>query len=167
MLDPTKKKKKTHVQGQRRTPNKTARGAKSCLESNPIPTRDAQRTQTKLCAHQNPETPQRLTKPDLPLRVLVSPVEARISSGLLQGQGSGCSRSGSCNMWHKLSWRMLPLAPPQSRQADDPQTEEQLYQRNSCTVKKVLGPTRDFPTWGSGKGTKNTPPHPREFDFGG
>ena len=108
------KKKKTHVQGQRRTPNKTARGAKSCLESNPIPTRDAQRTQTKLCAHQNPETPQRLTKPDLPLRVLVSPVEARISSGLLQGQGSGCSRPGSHTVWHKPSWRRLPLAPPLS-----------------------------------------------------
>ena len=30
-----------------------------------------------------------------------------------------------------------------------------LYQRNSCTVKKVLGPTTDFPTWGSGKGTEN------------
>ena len=29
-------------------------GAKSCLESNPILTRDAQRAQTKPCAHQNP-----------------------------------------------------------------------------------------------------------------
>ena len=24
-----------------------------------------------------------------------------------------------------------------------------------CTVKNVLGPTTDFPTWGSGKGTEN------------
>ena len=39
--------------------------------------------------------------------------------------------------------------------ADDPQTAEQLYQRNSCTVKKVLGPTTGLPTWGSGKGTEN------------
>ena len=38
---------------------------------------------------------------------------------------------------------------------DDPQTAKQLYQRNSCTVKKVLGPTTGFPTWGSGKGTEN------------
>ena len=38
---------------------------------------------------------------------------------------------------------------------DNPQTAEQLYQRNSHTVNKVLGPTTDFPTWGSSKGTEN------------
>ena len=27
--------------------------------------------------------------------------------------------------------------------------------RNSLTVKKILGPTTNFPTWGSGKGTEN------------
>ena len=37
-----------HIQGQRRSPQKTVEGAKSCLESNPIPTRDAQRAQTYL-----------------------------------------------------------------------------------------------------------------------
>ena len=42
-----------------------------------------------------------------------------------------------------------------------PQTAEQLYQRNPHTVKKVQGPTVDFPNWGSSKGTEN----PREFDF--
>ena len=36
-------------------------GVESFLESKPIPTRDAQRTQTKLCAYQ--EIPQRLTRP--------------------------------------------------------------------------------------------------------
>ena len=30
-----------------------------------------------------------------------------------------------------------------------------LHQINYCTIKKVLGPTTDFPTWGSGKGTEN------------
>ena len=47
MLDPAKKKKKknqqTHIQGQRRSPNKMVGGEQSCLESNLIPTRDAQR----------------------------------------------------------------------------------------------------------------------------
>ena len=37
-----------HVQGQRRSPSKMVRGAKLSLESNPIPTRDAQRVQTNL-----------------------------------------------------------------------------------------------------------------------
>ena len=31
-----------------------------------------------------------------------------------------------------------------------------LYKINSCTAKKVLGATTDFPTWGSGKGTENS-----------
>ena len=35
-----------HIQGQRRSPSKMVGGAKSCLESNPIPTRVAQRAQT-------------------------------------------------------------------------------------------------------------------------
>ena len=52
----------------------------------PIPSRDAQRAHTKLCAHQVPETPTE-TEPDLPLSVSVSPAEARVSSGLPQGQG--------------------------------------------------------------------------------
>ena len=49
----------------------------------------------------------------------------------------------------------MQLYPPQSCWADDPQTAEQLYQRYSHTVKKILGPTTDFPNWGSGKGTEN------------
>ena len=36
----------SHIQGQRRSPSKMVRGVKSCLESNPIPARDAQRAQT-------------------------------------------------------------------------------------------------------------------------
>ena len=69
-------------------------------------------------------------------------------------RGSGCSRPGSPSMWHEPSWRRSLLAPPYSHQADDPQIAEQLYQRNSHTVKKVLGPTTDFPTWGPRKGTE-------------
>ena len=42
-----------------------------------------------------------------------------------------------------------------AHQADDPQTREQLYQRSSCTVTKILGLTTDFPTWGSSKGIEN------------
>ena len=49
-----------HAQAQRRSPNKMVGGVKSCLESNPIPTRDIQRAQRKPCAHQ--ETPQRLSQ---------------------------------------------------------------------------------------------------------
>ena len=38
---------------------------------------------------------------------------------------------------------------------DKAKTAEQLYEINSHTVEKVLGPTTDFPTWGSGKETEN------------
>ena len=51
-----------HVQGQRGSPNKRVEGAKSHLESNPIPARDAQRAQTKPYVPQDPETPQRLSQ---------------------------------------------------------------------------------------------------------
>ena len=50
----TPPKKKPHIQRQKRNPNKIVGEAKSRLESNPIPARDARRAQ------QNPETPQKL-----------------------------------------------------------------------------------------------------------
>ena len=47
------------------------------------------------------------------------------------------------------------LVPLYSHPGDNPQTGEQLYQSSSHTVAKVLGPTTDFPTWGSSKVTEN------------
>ena len=52
-----------------------------------------------------------------------------------------------------------PIIEPLSRRP----TTAQLYQRNSRTAKKVLGPTTDFPNWGPGKGTEK----PRELAFAG
>ena len=40
--------------------------------------------------------------------VWVSPVEVRVSSGLLQGQGLWVQQTW---VWHKPSWRRLPLTP--------------------------------------------------------
>ena len=57
----------------------------------------------------------------------------------------------------------VTISPAIEPAADDPQTAEKSYQRNSRTV-KVLGPTTDFPTWESSKRTENPP---RQFDFGG
>ena len=76
-------KKIPHIQRQRRSPNKMVEGAKLFLETNPIPTRDPGRAQTKPCVHQDPETPQRLRQNC----VWVSPEEVQVSSGLLWGQG--------------------------------------------------------------------------------
>ena len=53
----------------------------------------------------------------------------------------------------------MPLAP--HRVTEQITYGEQLYQRNSHPVAKVLGPTTDFPTWGSSEGTEN----PKEFNF--
>lgn len=50
-LTPPKKKRLPHIQGKRGTLHKMGRGAKLPLESNPRPTRDARRAQTKPCAH--------------------------------------------------------------------------------------------------------------------
>ena len=47
-----------HIQEQRRTPSKMVGGAKSCLESTPIPARNAQRAQTNL-VQTRPQRPHR------------------------------------------------------------------------------------------------------------
>ena len=101
------------------------------------------------------QTPPQETEPDLPWSVSVPTVEVRVSSGLPQWQGLGCSRPGRPGMWNKSFWRRSPSAPLQSCWADDPQTGEQLHQRSSRTFVKVLGSTTDFQTWGSSKGTEN------------
>ena len=97
-------KKILHVQGQRRSPNQMVGRAKSCLDSNPISTRDACRAQTKLCVHQDPEALQE-TEPDLPLSVWVSPAEPWVSSGLPWGQGLWLQQIGRHSTWPKSSWR--------------------------------------------------------------
>ena len=48
----------SHIQEQRRTPSKMVGGAKSCLESTPIPARNAQRAQTNL-VQTRPQRPHR------------------------------------------------------------------------------------------------------------
>ena len=59
----------------------------------------------KPSVHQDPETPQRLRQNC----VWVSPVEVRVSSGLPQGQGLWVQQTW---VWHRPSWRRLPLTPP-------------------------------------------------------
>ena len=81
------------------------------------------------------------TEPDMLLSVWGSPEEALVNSGLTWGQGLWLQQPWPCSVCHKPSWRTLPLAPPKSHQADNPQTTEQLHQRNSHTVKKLLAPT--------------------------
>ena len=75
---------------------------------------------------------------------------------------SGCSRPRRPSVWHKSSWRRSPVAPPQSHRADNPQTGEQLYQRSSHTVTKVLGPTKISQPGDLAKGRRT----PREFYLG-
>ena len=101
------------LQGQRRSTNKTVRGAKLCLESNPKPARDIERkklrSSNKPCAHQDAETPQRLSQNC----VWVSPLKVWVSSGLLQGQGLWIQQTW---VWHKPFWGRSPLTPPESCQ---------------------------------------------------
>ena len=67
-----------------------------------------------------------------------------------------------CHLWDRTESDTTEVTQQQQQQSHQTgylQTADQLYQRNSHTVEKVLGPT----TWGSGKGTEA----PRELDFGG
>ena len=69
-----------------------------------------------------------------------------------RGRGSGCRRPAHTACGMSLS---EDVATNPTLELPTRLTAEQLYQRNSHTVKKVLGPTTDFPAWGSGKGTEN------------
>ena len=104
ILDPTGKKKIPYVQGQR-----MVGWAISCLESNPIPTRNARRAQTKPCVHQYPETPQRLSQTCLWVFECFL-WRNRSVVACCGDKGSGCSIPGSHRIWYKHSWRKLPLA---------------------------------------------------------
>ena len=95
------KKKMPHIQGQRRSPRKTVGIAKSCLESNPIPTRHTWRAQPNLCAPGPRDTTD--IEPGLCLSVSCG---GNISSGLLQEQGLWVQQTW---IWHKSSWGRLPF----------------------------------------------------------
>ena len=104
-------KKIPQVQGQTRSPSKMVGGAKSCLESNPIPARDVQMAQTKLCAHQDPETLQRQSQTCLwGFECLLQRCGSAVACH--RDRGSRCSRPVSHRVWCKPSWRRLPLTPP-------------------------------------------------------
>ena len=109
MLDPTKW-KLSHIQQQRGSPSKTVGGTKSHLESNPIPTRDAQKVQTKPCVHRDPEIPQRLSQTCLWVFEYL-PWRQGSAVACCMGRSSGCRRPGSRSMWLKPSWRRSPLTP--------------------------------------------------------
>ena len=89
MLDPTIK-KVPYVQGQSRRPSKMAGRAKSCLESNPIPARDAWRAQTNL-VHTRTQRPHWDWA-----RTVFECLLPRYRSAVdcCRGRGSGCSRPG-------------------------------------------------------------------------
>ena len=95
-------KKISHIQGQRRSSSKMVGEAKSHLESNTTPARDAQRAQTTLCIPGVPTESQ----PDMPLSAWASPVEVWVSGSLLQGKGLWVQQTW---VWHKPSWRRSPL----------------------------------------------------------
>ena len=65
----------------------------------------------KSCVHQDPETPQRLSHNC----VWMFPAKVQVNSSLLQVQGQGLWVQQTW-VWHKPSWRRLPLTPPQSLQ---------------------------------------------------
>ena len=127
-------------------------GYKITFKSNTMPTRDARRAQIKPCVHQDPGIPQE-TEPDLPLSVWVSPAEAQVSSGLPQGQGLRLQQT-----WEPR--HVSPTIKPRSRQPTEWRT---IIPKKFLHCCKVLGPTTDFPSWGSGKGLRT----PREFECEG
>ena len=151
MVDPTKK--NTQCPRAKEKPWQDGRRGKITFRIKPHTRQRLSEGSNKTLCAPGPRDPTE-TEPALPLSVWVSPVESQ-SAVACRGDGaSHCSRPGSHGRQCKSSWRRSPLAPPWSHWGDDPKTGEQLYQRSFCTVTKVLGPTTEFPNWGSSKGTE-------------
>ena len=79
-------------------PQKDGRRGKIMFRIKPHTHQRCSEGSNKPCAHQDPETPQRLSQNC----VWVSPLEVWVSSGLLQGQGPWVQQTW---VWHKSSWR--------------------------------------------------------------
>ena len=96
-----------------------------------------------LCAHQDPETPQRLKQN----WVCVSPVVVWVSSGLPWGQGLWMQQT---SVWHKSSWRMSPLTHHRAaRTYTGLGTDSGRVQTGHCMRQdpgeRSSDPTRDWP----------------------
>ena len=131
-----KKKKIHHIQGQRRSHNKMVGGVKSCLESKLRPPEMLRGFKQNLVWTRTRGTHKRLSQ--ICLWVFECLLQWHGSTVACHGnRGSGCSRPRRQSMW----------ASPEGHRADNPQIGEQLNQRSSRTVAKVLGPTTDFPAW--------------------
>ena len=107
MLDPTQK--STPHPKAKEKPQQGGRRGEIAFRIKPYTCQRHSEGSNKTCAHQNPETPQRLSQNC----VWVFPTEVQVSSGLPQGQGLWVQLTW---MWQKPSWRRLPLTPPQSCQ---------------------------------------------------
>ena len=86
------------------------------LKSKPIPARDSWRSQTKPCGHQDPwerssDSHKRLSQTCL--WVFEGLLQRCGSAVAFRGErGTSSSHPGRHNVWHKSSWRWLPLALP-------------------------------------------------------
>ena len=113
----SRQKKILHVQGQRRSPSKTVGGAKSCLESNPIATRNTRRAQTNFVC----------TRTQRPHRDWARPAFECLSVSCrgtdhqwpATGAGALCSRPVSHSMGHESYWEITinPTVESPSRQS--------------------------------------------------
>ena len=134
--------KMPHVQGKRRSPNKEEEGAKSHLESNPISTRDAQRAQTKP-VHTRTQRPNRDW-----VRSAFEFLSVCCRDTRQQWPATGIGALASADLGQAVLSNIESL----SRWPTNFRT---IVPKKFLTVKKVLGPTTDFSTWRSGKGTEN------------
>ena len=139
MLYPTK----THIQGQRRSPKKMVERVKSNLESNPISYRHSEGSNKALGAPGPIDPTRDWSRPAF--EFWVSPVEAQVSSGLLQGQG----------LWVQQTWEAPSVSPTKEPSRRRPTNWRAIIPKKRSHCAKVLGPTADFPTWRSGKGIEN------------
>ena len=125
-----------------RNPRKMVGGAKLHVDSNPTPTRDTWRAQTKPCVHQDPRTPQRKSQ----TCVCIS-CRGAGEQWSAAGSGAPCAASRVTQPVAQAILEKVTTIPPKSRQADDPQTAEQSHQNILALLKNSRTHNR-FPNLG-------------------
>ena len=155
MLDLTKK-KMPPVQRQRSC-SKTEGGAQLHLKSNLIPPETLRgHKQNPVCTKtqgKEPWPPQE-TEPDLLVTGWGSPMEAWVNSGLPWGFSR---QQQSWKAWCvvKVLLEEVVISPTIELLSRCPTNWRTIIPKKFSNCWKVLGPTTDFPTWGSGKGAEN------------
>ena len=145
-------KKDTHHPRAKEKPQQDCRRGEIMFAIKPHTHQSLEGSNKTLCARGSRDPTE--MEPDLCLSLLQ---RSRSAVACCRGRDSGCSYLGhaACSISPLRGGHSSSINPTTEHLSRRPTNCRTIIQRNSPVVKKVLRPTTDFSTWGSGKGTEN------------